>query len=61
MRAIEGKDIQNLYSQPMEIFLFEDELVELRKLRAAGELDVVERIALATEPTPASLDELRKP
>lgn len=60
MRAIEGKDIQNLYSQPMEIFLFEDELAELRKLRAAGELDVVERIALATELTPASLDELRK-
>jgi hypothetical protein len=61
--AIEGKDIANTYSIPMDIFLGPDQIADLRKLRAAGEFDVVERIilgALAVNPSPAALDELRK-
>jgi hypothetical protein len=42
------------------VFLGQDELASVRKLRASGDLEQAEKILLNAEPSPAVADELRK-
>ncbi len=47
-------------SESKKVFLGQDELQYVRKLRKEGRLDQAEELLLKAEPSPAVLDELRK-